>query len=346
MQISLNSNDLVSIVMCTYKRPDMLRDALESLAAQQTDGRFQYEIVVVANSNDQETADVVQEIAARSECEIRLVHEPRRGQVVARNRAIAEAKGSWLAHFDDDQIAEPYWLKELMDTAVRRNARVVGGRLLLKLPEGCQRQLSYQCRRMLGETVDWDTERPYTRKEGPGSGNEVIHRSVFDELGTFDLAFQLRGYDTDLYRRVREAGIEAWYTPKGLGYHVTPPVRLTDEYFRETCLHNGWSFACRDQLELGMLKSVGLLVARLGHTAVMHVPRWLVARISGGQDELLTARCRLWRTQGYARSVLYHLSPLVFAQRKFFAKYEFRAEKKEMTPAVPAPSTVSAGGGP
>ncbi|MCH7719554.1 MAG: glycosyltransferase family 2 protein, partial [Planctomycetes bacterium] len=32
-------------------------------------------------------------------------------------RAIEEARGEWLAHFDDDQIADPSWLEELMATA-------------------------------------------------------------------------------------------------------------------------------------------------------------------------------------------------------------------------------------
>lgn len=318
---------LVSVVMCTYNRREMLRDALNSLVRQETGGSFRYEIVIVYNGDPAQALDVVEEIAPSTPIEIRAIHEPRRGQVIARNRALEEARGEWLAHFDDDQIATTRWLAELMITAEKHHAKVVGGSLFLKLPEGCQRQLTFVCRRMLGQSVEWDDVQPYSRKEGPGTGNIMIHRSVFDQVGHYDESFQLRGYDTDLYRRIREAGYEAWFTPLAKAYHVTPQSRLEDEYFKETSLHNGWSFAKRDYLELGSFKATGILLARIAHACIMHVPRWLLAVCSGSQEKKLTARIRLWRTEGYIRSALYWMFPRMFPQRKFFSKYEFRAEK-------------------
>lgn len=318
---------LVSVVMCTYHRPEMLRDAMESLVAQETDGKFNFEIVVVGNAKDTLTMQVLDEFAQTTSVAVRAIDEPRRGQVIARNRALVEARGEWLAHFDDDQIASPRWLAELMATATARNAKVVGGSLYLKLPEDCQRELTYVCRRMLGQSVEWNTVQPYTRKEGPGTGNIMIHRTVLDQVGHYDESFQLRGYDTDLFRRIREAGYQAWFTPLALGYHVTPPDRLEDEYFRETCLHNGWSFARRDRLEMGSIKMAAMMVARIGQALLMHVPRRVAAGFSGSEEKLLTAKCRLWRTEGYVRSSLYAMFPRLFPQRSFFAKYEFRAEQ-------------------
>ena len=325
----------VSIVLCTFNRPDMLREALDSLVAQETDDKFDFEIVIVCGGDLEPTLQVIEEVAKTTSVEIRPVEEKRKGGVIARNRAINEARGQWLAHFDDDQIADPAWLKQLLFTAWEKNAHVTGGAMRLKLPDGCDREFSWLCKRLLGGCVGWKEVRPYTLKEGPGTGTLLVHRSVFDEVGLFDESFTLRGYDTDMHRRIYEAGYEEWYTPHSIAYHVTPPERLTDEYFHELCLHNGWQFARRDLLGRGRLQAVMLMILRIGHSACLHVPRWIAAIITRHRDRLLNARCKLWRTEGYARSVAYQIAPWPFSQKKFLAKYRFVYDK-----AVAASSAV------
>ncbi len=322
----------VSIVLCTHNRAAMLRDALDSLAAQDTENRFTYEIVVVYTGGNDGTLDVIEAVRANAPIPVRGVLQPHKGQVVARNRGLADARGQWIANFDDDQLAEPVWLKELMALAKEKNARSVGGAMRLKLPEGCHRTFTHACERILGASVDWDTPRLYTRTEGPGSGNQLLHRSVFDQVGVYDEAYTLRGYDTDLYRRIREAGIESWFAPKAMAYHVIPPERLTDEYFRETSLHNGWMFTRRDLEARGAANTLALAGARLAQAACLNLPRLLKARIAQRSDLVLDARARLWKTEGYVRSTLYATAPQLFRQRRFFSHFEFRAYR----PAMPA----------
>ena len=57
----------LSVVVCTYKRPDMLRDSLQSLIAQETDGRFTYEIVVVTTKSDDTNQDVIDDMNRRAQ---------------------------------------------------------------------------------------------------------------------------------------------------------------------------------------------------------------------------------------------------------------------------------------
>jgi glycosyltransferase involved in cell wall biosynthesis len=290
---------------------------LLSLVAQETDGRFGYEIVVVDNGSKDHTKRTVEEIAARASVPIRLVAEPRRGQVYARNRGIAEARGEWIASFDDDQLADPGWLTELVVLAHDTRSRSVGGAMRLKLPADCQRRLAAFCRRVLGESVAWHTRRPYTPKQGPGSGNHMLHRSVFDEVGIYDESYNLRGYDTDLYRRLCAAGIESWYSPAAVAYHVTPPCRLTDQYLRDTSLCNGWCFARRDRERFGALISPLVLVARIGQMVGIHLPRLAVAKLQGDAEEALALRCRLWTAQGYTACAMHLMSPKLFAEPRF-----------------------------
>src|SRR2546421_689464 len=104
----------VSVVVCTYNRAALLRDALASLGVLQTDGRFRYEILVVDNASSDETPAVIEEEAARSPVPMRGVREARPGVACARNRGVQETAAPWIAFFDDDQIADPGWLAELL----------------------------------------------------------------------------------------------------------------------------------------------------------------------------------------------------------------------------------------
>src|SRR5262245_56043964 len=121
---------LVSIVVCTHNRADNLRAAVASLYDLATRGRFDYEIVVVDNASTDDTPAVVAEADCLSPHRVRYVFEGRKGISPARNRGVREAAGSWIAFFDDDQLAEPQWLAELWDLAEAKQVDGVGGRVV------------------------------------------------------------------------------------------------------------------------------------------------------------------------------------------------------------------------
>ncbi len=317
-----------TVVVCTYNRAALLGPALESLAAMQTGERFQYEVLVVDNGSTDDTCAVVAEVAGRSQVPIRHVCETARGVAAARNRGVAEARGSWIAFFDDDQLAHPDWLAQLLATAHEKNARCVGGAVDLALPAGQSRRLALDCRRVLGATPPIDTVCRYTRKRMPGTGNLLLHASVFDEVGRFDPALQQAGEDVDLFRRIRAAGIDGWFTPHAIVWHVTPAYRLTDEYFLWVSLRVGAAFAHRDRQEKGLAPLAAILAARTLQAGLLHLPRWLWRRVRGDAEGLLAMRCLLARFEGYARRGLQLLVPRLFAQERFFAGLDSRRERQ------------------
>ncbi len=305
----------------------MLREAIGSLVRQETDGKFKYEVLIV-HSGSAESVNVIEEERKRADVPVRAAYQPHRGISVARNRALEEASGDWFAWFDDDQLADPAWLKELLAIAVEKNSPSTGGVRLLRLPEGCDRALTRTCRRALGESMLWEAPRPYSRKEGPPGGSHLLHRSVFEKVGNYDEAFGLRGEDTDLYRRIWNAGIESWYTPRSICHHVIPADRLTREYFHTTALHDGWAFAQRDRRKHGTNLMLGSAVARVGQAACINLPRLLKARLQGNPESILDAEIRLWIAEGFTRSALYGLAPRFFRQTRFFSRFEFRPERR------------------
>ncbi len=216
--------------MCTHNRATMLRDAIASLVSQQTEGKFTFELLIV-HSGAAETIRVIEDARKAGPVPVRAAFQEHRGISVARNRALAEARGEWFAWFDDDQLADPTWLKALLDIAIEKNCQSTGGVRLLKLPENCNRHLTKACRRALGESEIWPEARPYNPKEGPPGGSHLLHRSIVEKVGNYDEAFGLRGEDTDLYRRICKLGIVSWYTPLSICHHIIPPDRLTRGIF-------------------------------------------------------------------------------------------------------------------
>jgi glycosyltransferase involved in cell wall biosynthesis len=320
------SNDLVTVVVCTYNRAAMVRDTLASLATLRTDGQFDYEVVVVDNASTDDTPEIITDAARSFSVPLRGVREERAGVASARNRGIKEAHGNWIAFFDDDQVADPCWLMELLAQARRKNARCVGGSIRLRLPPEVPQPPS-PCRALLGERVTPNATR-YHRRWAPGAGNLLLHRSIFDEIGLFNEELRQAGEDADLFRRLLAADIEAWYAPDAFGYHVIPAYRLTPEYLRWKALLNGGHIARRNQHDRGRFMFLAMLAARLGQSLTVHLPRLLWARLRGARDQQLGVQCLLWRVEGYVRVALAHLAPRLFAQKAFFSQLEFRGERE------------------
>lgn len=64
---------------------------------------------------------------------VRVLHEPRTGMCIARNRAIRESRGEIVTFLDDDVIAEPRWLHRLLEGFQNPAIACVTGRVI---PDG------------------------------------------------------------------------------------------------------------------------------------------------------------------------------------------------------------------
>lgn len=86
----------ISICVCSYKRPDMLRKLLGELQGLETRDRFTFSVVISDNDPDESARQVVEDVS--SDCPVRIdyVTEPRRSISFARNAALAKATGTRL----------------------------------------------------------------------------------------------------------------------------------------------------------------------------------------------------------------------------------------------------------
>jgi len=100
---------LVSVIVPTYNRPDMLINAVKSILGQTFSN---YEIIVVNDGGE----DVSELLEPSGNCKIRyLRHDTNRGLSAARNTGIRAARGKYIAYLDDDDLFYPDHLEVLVN---------------------------------------------------------------------------------------------------------------------------------------------------------------------------------------------------------------------------------------
>ena len=120
----------VSIIIPTFRRPERAVEAARSALAQTCSADF--EIVLVDNDP---AGSAMAPLRALTDPRVTVVHEPRAGVANARNAGLRVARGEMIAFLDDDEIAPPGWLAELLRVQRRSGADVVFGPVRTKLAE-------------------------------------------------------------------------------------------------------------------------------------------------------------------------------------------------------------------
>ncbi len=114
---------MVSVIMAVRIGGPFLPEAIASIRGQQF---RDWEFVVVDDGSTDDTAAVLQE-AARSDDRLRLFRQDPLGLVPALNRAVAEARGNFLARMDADDRAHPERLgRQLAFLAANPGVGVLG----------------------------------------------------------------------------------------------------------------------------------------------------------------------------------------------------------------------------
>lgn len=317
---------LVTMVVCTFNRAAMLRDALSSLVAQQTE--FEYEVVVVDNGSSDDTREVVDAVMNETTATVRYFREDQRGVSWARNRGITEARGEWIAFCDDDQIADADWLQTLMDFASEKGIAWAGGQVRLLLDDDELLSLPVECRGLLGETWGQAEPRRYAGKMTPGTGNLLVQKQVFARVGVFDVSLIEGGEDTDLFRRIDAAGIVGWYTPAAIVRHMVPPYRREPRYFLWASRRIGWQLAKREYRRWGGPALALRLAARAAQCWLRFRPTLWRGWLLQNESQVLTGQCQVSRWTGYRDSALSLLLPAWFASAERTASVDFSGERE------------------
>ena len=222
----------VTIAICTKDRPDNLAILLKSLQtsiATAARRNVALEILVIDNApSDDRTRQT-----ARSFPGTRYVLEPKTGLNFARNRAVLEGHGDWVAFMDDDVSADAGWLDGFLDAAIAyADAGCITG-LVLPLELETDAQILFEKGGGFRKGFLRTVHRPFSEGKPfypcfPGlfgtGANMGVRRDVVRELGGFDDALDTGaplpgGGDLDMFYRIIRTGHVLVYEPSALVFH-------------------------------------------------------------------------------------------------------------------------------
>lgn len=237
---------LISVVICAYKRPGTLREALDSLRAQ-TLSHDEYEVIVVDNNSGPPIPRLVREYTVDSPYRLKYVLEQSPGVSYARNAGIEHSSAEIVAFLDDDEVADPNWLRAHLDVHAEypEVSAVVGKALPLWDTEQPTWLTDWRLIRDLN-MVDWgDEPHPIRPPESLCTCNSSFQKSVFAETGLFDVRLKV-GEDLDIQGRLERLGKTIYYTPDAVIHHHVKVDRVSKGFFYQRAFERGrWRAAGR-----------------------------------------------------------------------------------------------------
>lgn len=280
----------LSLIIPTHNRAEQLVAALRSVVRQTLDPAV-WECVVVDNASTDDTAACFAAFAAEHPgFGLRMVHEPEAGVSHARNRGLREARAELTAWIDDDErINEGFLAAYLAFFDEHPEATVAGGRIIAEYVTGRPRWMSKFTEMPVANPMDFGPAvRAFPLGRVPGGGNMALRRSVALAYGGFDATLGrvgrelIGGEENDLFERLLRGGETIWYVPDAVMWHIIPPEKLSESYFRRLCYNVGRSQRLRAFIHRRRWKSGFREVLKWGATLLLCLTlrpvqaRWLL----------------------------------------------------------------------
>ncbi len=282
---------MLSVILCTYNRERYIYNVLQSIAA---GGFGDYEIVLVNNNSTDGTESECQRFAKdHPEVAMRYCVEKQQGLSYARNRGIMESQGEVLVYVDDDAVVNREYLQTYADFFNRNKEAVAAGGPITPRYDGCEEPswMSHYTRQLVTGELNLGTrEREFPKGAFPGGGNAAYRKSVFDEVGLFNVELGRKGNsligaeEKDLFDKMTSRGMKFYYLPNAILYHLIPPKKLTQDYFDRLTYGIGVSERYRT-LQIGKKKYLNRLLkeaVKWGGTMVLWTGFALKGQFSKG----------------------------------------------------------------
>jgi GT2 family glycosyltransferase len=215
----------LSVLICTYNRPELLTRALEALTKHTEETPDQ---IVVVNGGDERTNRVVEYfmMTNKDEVEIDLVRTVNKNAASNRNAGLPLCRGDIIATTDDDAQVFPTWVRLTKQAHEEHpEAGAVGGPVI-----------GTPTNSLVAKVADLITfpawPSPQYVRTIP-TVNISYKREVVDRVGLMDETL-FCGEDVDYNWRVQKVGYKIYFDPQIKVYHEHRPTLkgLLNQHYR------------------------------------------------------------------------------------------------------------------
>ena len=211
----------VTAVVVDHDGGEMLGESLTSLFAQTHPG---LEVILVDNGSTDGAAERARDVYG--DRLVYLRNERNVGFAAANNQAIAKAQGEWIVLLNNDAVADPRLVEELLLTAegqpkvgmlacrvlVRDEPHIFDSVGLLVYPDGV-------CRARGWEEKDLGQYDLVEEVLAPAGAAAAYRKATLDDAGLFDPTFFAYLEDLDLGLRAQLRGWKCLYVPSAVVHH-------------------------------------------------------------------------------------------------------------------------------
>lgn len=194
----------VSVVVPTYRRPDLLARCLAALQRQTLSAQA-YEIIVCDDGPSDAARAVATAAGSGQAGAVRYLEvTASQGPAGARNVGWRHARAPIIAFTDDDTVPDPNWLMAGL-RAMEHRIDAVTGRIVMPLP---------------AEPTDIELDAAGLARAEFVTANCFVRRDVLQRVGGFDERFSMAWReDSDLHFTLLEAGCRLTAAPDAVVVH-------------------------------------------------------------------------------------------------------------------------------
>jgi glycosyltransferase involved in cell wall biosynthesis len=275
----------ISVIIPHLNQPEKLARCLSSVVS----GSLQPDQIIVVDNGSKVLPTAVCDAFAG----VRLLVETTPGPGPARNTGVAASQGEILAFIDADCIADRDWLAAAAAELADPSAAILGGdvRIALSDPNRLTVLEAYE------SIYAYRMDRYIAREGFTGTGNLVIRRSVFDDVGPF--AGLAVAEDRDWGQRATRRGYKIRYVAQMRVYH---PARVDFAgLYQKWDRHTAHDFVSAKRRAGGRPRFAAKALA-MGVSPLAEIPRILTSdRVSGLRSRVMAwvglVRIRLYRAR-------------------------------------------------
>jgi succinoglycan biosynthesis protein ExoM len=228
----------IDICICTFRRGH-IATTIASLTHLQISSDWQVHVIVADNDDTPSAKEKVQLAAQTLPFPLTYIHAPAGNISIARNACLNASDARFLIFIDDDELASPQWLMELINTAQKEQSAAVLGPVNAQYPHGTPAWI---------KTGDFHSTCPVwvngEIKTG-GSGNLLLDRAAPQFV---NLRFRIElgrtgGEDTVFLSTLYERGGKIAYAENALLTEPVPINRASLKWLMQRRFRSGQTHA-------------------------------------------------------------------------------------------------------